>query len=56
MARHLGFMVGDPDAVTREDMPQGGHSETAPLDLVDLARTRDLIVRTIAAAEAGTGD
>lgn len=38
---------GIPDAVTREDMPQGGWSETAPLDLVDLARTRAVVEDTI---------
>jgi recombinational DNA repair protein (RecF pathway) len=39
--------AGIPDAVTREEMPQGGHSETAPIDLVDLAQTRAIIEECI---------
>jgi recombinational DNA repair protein (RecF pathway) len=39
---------GIPDAVSRADMPQGGHTETAPLDLVDLARTRLIVEATLA--------
>lgn len=34
---------GIPDAVPAADMPQRGHTETAPLDLVDLAVTRQLV-------------
>ena len=44
---------GIPDAVPAERMPQGGSTETAPLDLVDLARTRAVIAATIAAADSG---
>jgi len=39
---------GIPDAVPAELMPQGGSSETAPLDLVDLARARDTIAAIVA--------
>jgi hypothetical protein len=39
---------GIPDAVARGLMPNRGHSETASLDLVDLARTRSLVVRMLA--------
>jgi hypothetical protein len=39
---------GIPDAVPAEDMPQSGWTETAPLDLVDIARTRALIVSVVA--------
>jgi hypothetical protein len=48
---HLWRSAGIPDAVPRAQMPHGGASETAPLDLVDLARTRDVIAATIASAE-----
>lgn len=34
---------GIPDAVAREFMPNGGHTETAALDLVDIARTRAVV-------------
>lgn len=36
-------IAGIPDAVSRELMPQGGHTETAPMDIVDLARTCALV-------------
>lgn len=39
--------AGIPDAVPREEMPHGGHSETAPIDLVDLAKTRAIIERYV---------
>lgn len=39
--------AGIPAAVSRGAMPQGGYTETAPMDLVDLAQTRRLITRTI---------
>ena len=44
---------GIPDAVAAENMPQSGHTETAPLDLVDLAHVRDVINGVIAAAAVG---
>lgn len=44
--------VGVPDAVPASDMPQGGHTETAPLDLVDIAQVRLLVEQEIALAAA----
>jgi hypothetical protein len=35
--------LGIPDAVPRQAMPSGGWTETAPIDLVDLARLRQLV-------------
>ena len=43
---------GAPDAVAAELMPQGGSSETAHIDLVDLALTRAAIERVITNSRA----
>ena len=41
---------GIPGAVAGAEMPQGGSSETAPVDLVDLAETRRVIALALARA------
>lgn len=40
--------AGIPEGVLSGDMPQGGFSETAPLDLVDLAETRRIVASIVA--------
>ncbi|MGC3862365.1 hypothetical protein ACPSM1_19525 [Micromonospora chersina] len=45
---HAWRAAGIPDAVPASDMPQGGQTETAPLDLVDLAETRRIVESALA--------
>jgi len=39
--------AGIPAAVTASDMPQAGYTETAPMDLVDLAEVRRIVEQEI---------
>ncbi len=48
--------AGIPTAVSRSAMPQGGFTETAPMGLVDLVKTRRLITRTINAMALRNGE